>query len=369
MDQMYLDSEVLRSIADIIDKYCRLQNSTVNDYLTKIYALSNEWQDDQTFSQLVDEIKSLANQCNHYFYEINTTYPPHFRRLADTIDARPRYNGGNTPLSGFSGNSGISSHTSRSNTDVSGKVAVPINMAGLADFGNMDPRVSQVIVDTIAQTQQEFPKINLNFIGSTQSRNQYIQTALVEQYCDELRSYKPHLTEEQILSEAREMAKIATAKLNPEDGTLAVSMTGTGIYEAYSGISFNEKHAWNASQLNTVTVMASQSGHFADGCSNVKAVVDHELGHVLDDLVGASKDAQIMDAFGRFSSLSPVDKKDALSGYASSSIYEFIAEGWAEYRNNPQPRPYAQEIGSRITALYQNMAANEDSGPILKRIP
>ncbi len=34
------------------------------------------------------------------------------------------------------------------------------------------------------------------------------------------------------------------------------------------------------------------------------------------------------------------------------ALGEFIAEGWAEYMNNPQPRPIVKAIGERLEELY-----------------
>jgi len=44
--------------------------------------------------------------------------------------------------------------------------------------------------------------------------------------------------------------------------------------------------------------------------------------------------------------------KEELSEYAQSNIAEFIAEAWAEYRNNPSPRPIAQSIAELIRQRY-----------------
>ena len=40
-----------------------------------------------------------------------------------------------------------------------------------------------------------------------------------------------------------------------------------------------------------------------------------------------------------------------LSEYANANLFEFIAEAWSEYRNNPSPRPLANEVGDRIVEI------------------
>jgi hypothetical protein len=42
-----------------------------------------------------------------------------------------------------------------------------------------------------------------------------------------------------------------------------------------------------------------------------------------------------------------------LSAYANKNIAEFIAEAWAEYRNNPHPRLISKTIGERMEALLK----------------
>jgi len=53
-----------------------------------------------------------------------------------------------------------------------------------------------------------------------------------------------------------------------------------------------------------------------------------------------------------FRSSKPNMKQD-LSQYAAKNIAEFIAESWAEYVNNPTPRPLAKQVGDIMNAEYQ----------------
>jgi hypothetical protein len=91
------------------------------------------------------------------------------------------------------------------------------------------------------------------------------------------------------------------------------------------------------------------SGFSPVGCDTLKSLVDHEMGHQIDAFLGVGNDSRVK---GLFSSLG---KKDVigveLSRYGKTNIAEFIAEGWAEYRNNPSPRPVAKQIGEIIMEL------------------
>ncbi|CAK0755471.1 hypothetical protein CCP4SC76_2650003 [Gammaproteobacteria bacterium] len=87
-----------------------------------------------------------------------------------------------------------------------------------------------------------------------------------------------------------------------------------------------------------------------EGCDSIKSVVDHEIGHQLDLLLGLSSDSEINSMF---TSVIP-RMGDEVSRYAKRNIGEFIAEGWSEYRNNSTPRPISKRIGEIIFEKYGN---------------
>ena len=96
-----------------------------------------------------------------------------------------------------------------------------------------------------------------------------------------------------------------------------------------------------------------RSGFSPKGCGTMRAVVDHELGHLLDFWLGISN-------LGEFSSkMKKLDERYIernLSGYAVQggvNYYEVVAEGIAEYRNNPHPRELAQFIGYLLEKQYK----------------
>ena len=94
-----------------------------------------------------------------------------------------------------------------------------------------------------------------------------------------------------------------------------------------------------------------------EGTDTIKAVMDHEFGHQLDDLLKISG--------GRYGSMgnqtmAEIQKKafennimETLSGYAKTNNKEFVAEGWAEFLNSPTPRETAQSIGEIIVNTYE----------------
>ena len=93
------------------------------------------------------------------------------------------------------------------------------------------------------------------------------------------------------------------------------------------------------------------------GTASIKGVIDHEIGHVLDHLNASvngkllNEDKVIKGLFRQYGGKKHYIMERNLSSYASTSTKEFIAEAWSEYRNNPEPRPAAKAVGSRIMEL------------------
>lgn len=80
--------------------------------------------------------------------------------------------------------------------------------------------------------------------------------------------------------------------------------------------------------------------------------MDHEFGHQLDNLLSLNKDPDVIKEWAALHGR----MKNEVSQYAAKNIHEFIAEAWAEYRNNPSPRPVATQIGGIVLNRYQAFA-------------
>ena len=91
------------------------------------------------------------------------------------------------------------------------------------------------------------------------------------------------------------------------------------------------------------------------GCDTIKSVLDHEIGHQLDRLLGISNNPEIQSLFN---SVTNDELTDMLSEYSwnnpkPNKYYERIAEAWSEYCNNPEPRPIAKIVGDTILKAYE----------------
>ena len=133
--------------------------------------------------------------------------------------------------------------------------------------------------------------------------------------------------------------------------------TNTPELMKYRGITFNKKQGNNITSILDSLKKTADSKFHPVGCDTVKSIIDHELGHQLDNLPGIRKLQHIKDLRNN-TKLNELTEK--LSKYSwdngnGDRYAEMIAEGWAEYVNNPNPREYAKIIGETIESEYKKL--------------
>ena len=136
------------------------------------------------------------------------------------------------------------------------------------------------------------------------------------------------------------------------DGLAIAFYTGTD-QSALSGIIINGK-SMNQQDILRDLEYGEQIGHSPKGCNTIKAIIDHEIGHIFDQLLELNSSYE----FKRI-----MTKYDVNYLYHNLSHYcvmnntvsapEVIAEAYAEYCNNPTPRQVAREIGALIEEKYK----------------
>ncbi|MCL2061137.1 MAG: hypothetical protein FWH03_00725 [Firmicutes bacterium] len=125
---------------------------------------------------------------------------------------------------------------------------------------------------------------------------------------------------------------------------IAYAVAGGGLFD---GIMLREKSFNNSSLFRTLINLSGgcKSGFSPTGCSSIKSIVDHEVGHLIDFSRGISSKKEFISYHG---SLTSSDIRSGLSEYACHSIVEFFAEGYSEYCNNAYPREISKKIYSFI---------------------
>lgn len=192
----------------------------------------------------------------------------------------------------------------------------------------------------------KFPALreNLRFIGTTQERQRTFVTLFVE----DLRQRYPHYSEEMLIKLARRKA-----------GKTPANVFAYSIGDPYtSGISVNSKWAKDVDVFERSLKTNVESGFHPIGCDSVRSVVDHEMAHQLDDLLEIRKSEEFLSLIRGYLS-DDGDIAEGLSRYALHSPAETIAEAWAEYLNNPEPRELAKKIGDMIVLKYKQEFGDE----------
>ena len=204
-----------------------------------------------------------------------------------------------------------------------------------------------------------FPELDLRFVGSTQARNKAIGQTLTDFYMKAYRQYNPDVPEDKLREVVQRQVEADLEPFEPGQRTIAVSLFVSNpsgvmdsIFSSANGITINEAYGSDYEYFQSVRNSDVQSGWKPQNCNSPRATVDHELGHQIDKLVDAHNDDIIKEMYTHFSRLSEEEQAATLSGYGATSIGEFIAESWSEYRNNPNCREMARAVAERMIELH-----------------
>lgn len=118
------------------------------------------------------------------------------------------------------------------------------------------------------------------------------------------------------------------------------------------GVTISDK--WQGERFLKALAEDVASKFHPEGADTIRSVLDHEIGHQLDNMLDLWDNVEITKLYR---SMKPEEMTEALSKYAwdnsnRSETGEFIAEAWSEYLNNPNPRPVAKKVGEIIEEEY-----------------
>lgn len=202
-----------------------------------------------------------------------------------------------------------------------------------------------------------FPELkqNFGFVGEAHERNTMLKPIAKQHYLDELIKRNPSFSLTQLEPYADKKVRSLMKSVQVGKSTYAQSWSPTAEpFSAFRGVSVNKE--WGKKSAEFIeSLLDDVKGKFHPvGCDTIRSVLDHEIGHQLDDLLGIRNMDEIQNLFN---SRSHDELTDALSRYAwkndnRNRYSEMIAEAWSEYCNNPQPREIAKTIGETIEAEY-----------------
>ncbi len=204
-----------------------------------------------------------------------------------------------------------------------------------------------------------FPELkkNFGFVGECHERNKLIKAEVVDYFTKQFVENNPSLPltvlEPYITKKVNKtMRGYAVSK-----DTFAQSFKGLNVYsENYKGVTVNRDFGKNY-DLFTRRLSDGVSHQWNPvGCDTIRATLDHEIGHQLDDLLNIRSAKVIQDLFdSRTQSQLTSDISEYSWHNKNFNKYgEMIAEAWAEYCNNPSPREIASTVGQYIEQEYQN---------------
>jgi SPP1 gp7 family putative phage head morphogenesis protein len=203
----------------------------------------------------------------------------------------------------------------------------------------------------LADSFSHFPELrdNFKFVGTVQERNRFGKQLAFNDFMDMARRQFPGGSEE-TLKRAVELA------LNKRYAPVKGVTYAQSWKEPYvGGVSLNS--AWAKESKSFISSLQRDvvTKFHPQGTGTIRSVLDHEIGHQLDDMLSISGRADIK---ALFSSLSHDEMTDALSRYAWDNnsrdrVREFVAEVYSEYVCSPNPRETAQKVGKIIEEVYE----------------
>lgn len=227
------------------------------------------------------------------------------------------------------------------------------------DFGKFKKEQIPTIADTyasLAYHAEHFPEImtKIQFVGDIPS--QYAR--LVSYEADALQTRWNALgisgtrAEAEKIVKKREYVKERSPRSNTSTYAYSDPYKGEGECKT-NGI------VWNASRSYADTLKSYErdvkSKYHPQGTIGTRSIIDHELGHKLDELLGLKRAMEFEAIYDDAVSKGFEYVQDNLSRYAwtgDDPKAEFIAEAWAEYLYSDSPREMALKIGKLIESQY-----------------
>lgn len=209
----------------------------------------------------------------------------------------------------------------------------------------------------LSDTFKRFPELkeNFGFVGECHERNKALKPVAKNSYLHELIKNNPSFTKEQLEPFAEKKMRALMRNVSVGKNTYAQSWSpDRPDFIRFRGVTVNQEWGKSSSTFLKALQNDVSSKWHPEGCATIRSVLDHEVGHQLDSLLGISNLPEIKNLFD---SRSETQITEGLSKYAwnnknANRYGEMIAEAWAEYCNNPEPREIAKTVGKRIISEY-----------------
>lgn len=228
---------------------------------------------------------------------------------------------------------------------------------GYADYKGLHVDVANGWNEGLASNFAKFPELKqqFGFVGESHARNSTMKPIVRQLYLDQMIKHNPAVDIKRLEAYVDGKVNAVMKQLRVPSNSYASSWAPQqDPYSRFAGITFNSVQGKDIAKLLENLRADVASKFHPTGCDTVKSVLDHEMGHQLDKMLKLSSKANIQKLFD----IRTQDQiTEELSKYAwknnnPNRYSEFIAEAWAEYCNNQNPRPIAKEIGETIEREY-----------------
>ena len=227
-------------------------------------------------------------------------------------------------------------------------------------FKNVELEVANDMNKSLAEHFNDFPELKkqIHFWGSAQEKKKFLGDIVQKHYEKVYESYRGKGVFSDELLDKRIKKQVTSYFRTSGEWAHAFDHRDYFKNEMFSGIAINKKYGSDLPLFKQGLVRSLNTKFHPIGCDTVKSVFDHEFGHQLDYLLKITENKEFVDIY-RYGVNGKHVTRDTLSKYAVNSrnlktnMRETIAEAWAEYRNNPEPRDIAKAIGELIEKEYE----------------
>lgn len=247
-------------------------------------------------------------------------------------------------------------------------------------YGKLSKEYVSKIKERVGKNLDEYPKVIsvINEIGSIQGVSRHRKQTAVEEYKEKIEKsindtldfYKSMYSDVYIernfggIDNLKEKIKTAVERKYKKANELRAG-TETAHYEwmryrdepenkGKGGLHFNEKYTLD--NIGGASLIAESTGYHPIKCDSIDSIIDHEFGHAFERyIIQNIPNSESYKKIGEIYEKSLIDGEieSNLSKYAKSNLSEFIAEGYSEYKNNPNPRALAKQIGRLLEKAYK----------------
>jgi SPP1 gp7 family putative phage head morphogenesis protein len=172
------------------------------------------------------------------------------------------------------------------------KYMIDNNIVDTADFGKIkDIGIINEWNEALFNAVREFPELRANqkFTGSSQAQIKRWRDLEIERVKSKFIA-KGYAEDRAIASAERIVPeKIAPSSLGQSSNDISVK-----------GVALNEEFATTKKgikELRSIQARGVEAGYYPAGCDTIKYIVDHELGHQLDDLLLLNMDTEIIAVY------------------------------------------------------------------------